>query len=374
VKHVVRVLGLLASWGTLAAAQSMGVGGSGTTWAVAPALESYRFRAADRVGIQGISLLSVPMAGRVTLHPRFSAELSGAWASGTVSEPGGRSRTLSGLTDATVQVQGTLVEDRVSLVLVAAAPTGVATHDSAQAVVAGVMAADLLPFRVMTWGAGGGLGAQLLVTQRMGRTGIGFSTGVRRAGDFEPVAADPFVYRPGLETSARVAVDHDLMGGGKLSFTAGVQAFGDDQVDGRNLFRSGARVTAIGTLGVPMAGGGSAALYGGVLHRSNGSFLDATQPASPAQDLLLAGGVLRRPVGRGIVSPRADMRLFRSADGVGQGYLASVGLGYERRGQTTVLSPVLTARIGQVTVREGAQSGLIGLDLGLSVRFLKGGR
>jgi len=197
---------------------------------------------------------------------------------------------------------------------------------------------------------------------------------VRRAGDFEPVAADRFTYRPGLETSARVALDQDLVGGGKLSLTAAVQSFGDDQVDGANLFRSGLRVSAIGTLGVPVRGGGSAAVYGGVLHRANGSFLDATLPESPSQDLLLVGGLLRRAMGRGTATPRADVRIFRSADGVGQGYVAGLGVGYERRGTAATFAPSLTARVGSVTVRQGAQSGIVGLDLGMAIRFTGRGR
>lgn len=352
----------------------MATGISSLTWAAAPAMEGYRFLAPGRVGIRGITLMSVPIAGRLALHPRATVELTGAWASGSVALFDGSARTLRGFTDTNLQLTGTLIPDRVSLVLTASAPTGVATHDTTQALVAGVVAADLLPFRVMTWGAGGGLGAQLLVTQRVGRTGLGLSTGVRRAGDFEPLAAEPFVYRPGLETVARVAIDQDLAGGGKLSLTAGIQSFADDQVDGQNLFRSGPRLTAIGSVGLPVRGGGSAALYGGLLHRRRGSYLEATQAASPAQDLLLLGGLLRRPMGRRVLSPRADVRLFRSADGIGQGYLAGIGVGLEERRATTVIAPVLTVRTGRVMVREGVESGLVGLDLGVSVRFAGGGR
>lgn len=370
-RAVAALLGLVLG-APSAHAQAMGPGG--VSWAAVPAMESYQFLSPGRVGMRGITLMSVPIAGRVALHPRATVDVAGAWASGALTLFDGSTRTLRGFTDATLQLSGTLIPDRVTVVLSAAAPTGVATHDSAQALVAGVIAADLLPFRVMTWGAGGGIGGQLLVTQRVGRTGLGFSTGVRRAGDFEPLATERFVYRPGLETVARVGIDQDLTGGGKLSLTAGVQSFADDQVDGQNLFRSGPRVTAIGSVGVPVRGGGSAAVYAGVLHRSRGSYLDATQSASPAQDLLLLGGLLRRPVGRGTLSPRADLRLFRSADGIGQGYLAGFGVGFEERRAATVVAPVVTVRTGRVMVREGIQSALLGLDLGVSVRFTGGGR
>ena len=81
------------------------------------------------------------------------------------------------------------------------------------------------------------------------------------------------------------------------------------------------------------------------------------------------GGMLRRGMASGFLTPRVDVRVFRSEDGVGQGYVAGVGAAYEVRAGSVTLAPSVTGRIGQVTVREGQESGITGFEAGLTLRF-----
>lgn len=336
---------------------------------VGPFFESYTFADADQVGLDGITLLTTPFAARFGLGARATLQVSGAFASGKVTGADGSEAELSGLTDTHVMLDVAVVPDVLTLSFMAAAPTGQSTHDPAQALVAGVVASDLLPFRVTSWGAGGGFGAQLAAARRFEGFGAGLSVGYRQAMEFEPLDGEAFAYRPGNEIQARLALDTEVGRGGTASLVVGFQTFGDDALDGANLFRSGNRMEATATYAFPMGYRGSAALYGGVLHRANGAYLDATVPDAPTQDLVLLGGLLRRGVGAGFLTPRIDVRLFRSEDGVGQGYVAGAGLGYEIRSGNVAFVPSVAARIGQVTVREGQESGITGFEAGLTLRF-----
>lgn len=357
-------LALLLVGGTL---QAQGSAATGVT------VESYHFQAADRVGLRSVTLQTLPLAWQAKFSARLTVEGQATYARGQAITTDGAATQLQGLTDTQLQFHVQLVPDRVTFTLAGALPTGIATHDAAQATVAGVVAADLIPFRIAAWGTGGGLGGQLAMTQRFGQNGFGLSAGWRRAGDFQPASDERFVYRPGPEAFVRLAVDRDLAAGGKLTLSLSAQQFGDDQVDGRNLFRSGARVSGLGSYAFPLRTGGTAAVYGGVLHRTAGTFFDAAQGTAMSQDLLLAGGLLRHRVRTGVLTPRVDMRLFRSADGIGQGYLAGAGVGYEWRTTRADVTPLLAMRAGRVMVREGQSSGITGLETGLTIRFGRGG-
>jgi hypothetical protein len=334
-----------------------------------PVFQSYSFAEPDQAGLESITLLTTPFAARFALGRRATLQVDGAFASGKVTAADGTESDLSGITDTNVMLDVHVVPDLLTLSVMFAAPTGDPTHDADQALVAGIVAADLLPFRITSWGSGGGIGMQLAATRRLGDVGAGLSVGYRQAGEFEPVDGEPFVYRPGNEIQARLALDGQVGRNGKGSLVVGFQSYTDDLVDDANLFKSGNRVEVTGTYAFPLGYRGSAALYGGVLHRANGAFLDSAIPDAPSQDLVLLGGLLRRGVGGGFLTPRADLRLFRSADGVGQGYVAGLGAGFEGRSGAVTFVPSATVRVGRVTVSDSQESGITGFEAGLTLRF-----
>ena len=66
---------------------------------------------------------------------------------------------------------------------------------------AGIVAADLLPFRVTSWGSGGGIGMQLAATRRFETVGAGLSVGCMVAsGAFSPLSVR--LRRLGIRPSA----------------------------------------------------------------------------------------------------------------------------------------------------------------------------
>jgi hypothetical protein len=332
------------------------------------AVETYRFSAAGDVGLESVTLFTTHFAAGTVAGPaRLSVR--GAWARGTVALPDGDAE-LSGLVDTELRVDWDVLPDELTLTARGFLPTGVATLDPEQSVVASVLSSDLLPFRVSSLGTGGGVFLEGAASHRFGGLGAGISLGWGRSGELEPLEGESVVYRPGSQWSARVALDGELGPAVKGSVRLGFRRYGDDTMDGRNLFQPGNRLEGLVSVGFPTVRGGSAAVYAGLFHRENGTALLETLADAPSQDLLLAGAVWRVALGGTWIQPRADARLFRSEDGVGQGFQLGVGSSAEIEvGSEVTLVPVLIARIGNVEVREGLSSGFTGAELGVSVRF-----
>lgn len=337
---------------------------------VAPgmAVETYRFSESGDVGLESVTLVTAHFAAGTVAGP-VRLSMRGAWARGAVALPDGDAE-LSGLVDTELRVDWDVVPDEVTLTARGFLPTGVATLDAEQSVVASVLSSDLLPFRVSSLGTGGGVFLEGAASHRFEGIGAGISVGWGTSGEFEPLEEEAVVYRPGSQWSVRVALDGELGPAVKGSLRLGFRRYGDDTMDGRNLFRPGNRLEGLVSVGFPTVRGGSAAVYGGLFHRENGTALLETQADAPSQDLLLAGAVWRVAFGGGWLQPRADVRLFRSEDGVGQGFQLGVGSSAEVGiGSGVTLVPVVIARIGNVEVRDGLSSGFTGAEIGVSVRF-----
>jgi hypothetical protein len=341
----------------------------GPRFAPGVAVETFRFDAADQVGIESVTLVSTPFAASARMG-RLRLGVQGAWAEASLESAAGTRSTLSGLTDTEVRVDVSVIRDQLTLTLRGLAPSGATGFSAEEFVVAGVVASDLLPFRVSSWGNGGGVALGATYTRRFGGLGVGAGVDWRRSGTFTPLSAVQAEYQPGDRVAIQLALDGNLTGAARASLRLGYRDFGDDLIDGGGLFQAGSRLEAIANLGFPTRFGGSAAIYGGLLHRRNGRFLLGDGGQAPSQDLVLAGAIWRLGVGRGWVQPRTDLRLFRSEDGVGQGLQLGVGASAEipvNAGVTLV--PVLMGRFGDVEVSRGNASDFVGAEAGLSIRF-----
>ena len=158
--------------------------------------------------------------------------------------------------------------------------------------------------------------------------------------------------------------------GTKGSLRLGVRRYSEDRLDGRNLFRPGDRIEGLASVGFPTRSGGSGAVYVGLLHRAEGTALLENLDSAASQDLLMVGAIWRRAVGGGWLQPRADLRLFRNQDGIGQGFQLGLGTSAELdAGSWVTLVPTLIGRFGNVEVLEGAASRFVGAEMGLSVRM-----
>jgi hypothetical protein len=375
------VLGALLSLASLAAAapgEALAQGLEGGAL-----IQTYTFENPQTAGLETFRLISVPYAASVALGSRVSLAVDGAWASGEATSPSGLSAELSGPTDTQVGATFTLGPDWLVLSADATFATGKSTLSLAESLVAGIVAADLLPFAINTWGSAGSVGGSAAAATQLGAWGVGFAAGYWVAGEFEPLSDVSLGYSPGNHLQLRVAVDRDL-GASTLSGTVGYQRFSDDEIVGANLFKSGSRIQSTVSLAFPLGLRSSALVYGGVNHRSQGTLLLdqsvlGAAGDSPSQQLFLAGTDLRIPLGRAsALLPSAELRVFRAEDGASQGWLASAGTSLDLRlagnsaSRRIVLSPSARVRTGNVIVEEGADSGIFGWELGLIVRLEPG--
>lgn len=355
-------------------AQSVGAGAH---------VQSYSFDDPTIAGVESVRLVVTPFAAAVDLG-RVSLGLSGAYASGTATGPGGGEASLSGPTDTDLVLTYRPGPDWLVVSASSALPTGKSSLDAEGSFVAAFIAAELLSFEIASWGSGGDVGGDVAVATQAGAWGVGLSAGYRLAREYEPVPDLPFSYKPGNQLQLRVALDRDVSQTSTLSLLVGVQHFSDDELAGTNLFKSGTRVQAMASYAFPLGLRSSALVFGGVNHRANGTLL--TEEAalsgaadSPSQQLFMTGANLRFPLGRGsAVLPKAEMFVFRAEDGASQGWVATIGPAMDLRlsGNASTrqffLTPSFVWRTGNVVVQEGSESGFSGWEAGVTVRLVAG--
>jgi hypothetical protein len=332
--------------------------------------ERFSFAEAGVLGIESLSLLTLPFAGRADVAPRFTILVSGAWARGALTRSDGTEQTLAGLIDTEVRATYGLGSDALTLSAVALLPTGHSTLDGDEADVAGAVAADVLPFRISNWGTGGGFGASVAAATQLGRgASAGISFGYVLAREFEPVAdRSDYVYRPGNQLHVTGALDAGLGGSGKGSLRVSFQRFDTDRANDVNLYQSGNRIQVTGSYAFAAGASASGIVYAGIHHRDRAE-LGAVTIVAAAQDLILAGVGGRLPLGRGVIQPALDLRVLEGADDAPRGYTAGLGLTGEWPAGTVLVAPTVRVRTGNAQTPAGAETGYTGVELGIAVRF-----
>lgn len=341
-------------------AQNVTVGGGAI-------FETYRFSDGEGIDIEALNLLSTPFGATLNFSRRVSLAVTGAWARGELERPNGEVSTLSGLTDTDVRLSATLGRDVVTLTAIAQLPTGVAELTADEADAAGMFAADVLPFRVSNWGAGGGFGFSTAFAQPVGEFAVGLSVGYVVAQEFEPVAEGGVQYRPGDQLHVRGAIDRTFGTSGKASLALTYQRFGEDEANGDNLFRTGDRIQAVGSYAFATGPAGSGVVYAGYLHRSRGEFV-TTNEFDPSRGLFFGGAGVRLPMGTAVLQPGVDVRA-QGGDAT-TGY--TVGLGGSAElplGGRVLVVPTVRGRFGSVELSTGLSSGFTGAEAGLAIRF-----
>ncbi|MDX1492913.1 MAG: hypothetical protein R3253_02475, partial [Longimicrobiales bacterium] len=148
-RSLLATFGLVAA--TAAAAAGQVVSGGGT-------MQSYSFDDPAAAGLHSIQLFTAPFSLTIPLGSRVAVQASGAYAQGTATAEGGQEVSLSGLTDTYVGVSTRAGFDWLVVTARTSLPTGKNTHTVEESLVASVVAAELLPFAIKTWGSGGSVG------------------------------------------------------------------------------------------------------------------------------------------------------------------------------------------------------------------------
>jgi hypothetical protein len=330
--------------------------------------ETYEFLEPEALGIQRVSLATVPIGAQAPVIDRVSVGLRGAFAYGSMTRADGEEVTLSGLTDTELRANFEVVREILTVSAAVLLPTGQSTQTFEESELSGLVAADLLPFRISNWGSGGGAGVVSSFAIPVGEFGVGLSAGYTMGQEFEPIAEDELSYRPGDEIRVRLVVDRNFGSSSKASLVLGGQTYQDDELSDASVFEPGDRFEAIGSFAFRAGAQSTAVVYGGFQHRGEGLLLDESLE-TPAQDLFTAGVGFRIPRGITTLMPAADLRIFRRSDGVGQGHLASLGATAEWPAGPVVLLPALRGRFGKALLWDGAESSVRGAELGLGIRY-----
>lgn len=331
--------------------------------------ETYSFSDAASINLERIQLLTVPVSARAFIGSSLELGVSGAFARGTARRGTGEESELSGLVDTEVRLTAHLADDRFRLGAVALLPTGTSELDAAQLDVAGLVAADLLPFAISNWGTGGGIGVNAAAAIPLAEgTSAGISAGYVLTREYEPLAGTTFNYRPGNQLHVRAALDHVIANTAKVSVSVSYQQFSEDEANGNNLYQAGDRLQGVGSFAFAAGARGSAIIYAGFLRRLEGKYRNELLPIMPTQDMLYAGGSLRQPLGGVVLLPSAELRVVGNDDGVDQGYTITAGTGAELPLGGLLVIPAARARFGRITVRENQESGYTGMELGLTLR------
>lgn len=329
--HGALAIVLAAGLATPAAAQSsIGVGAE---------YMGYTFE--EGLGASAAQLLLFPVAVRFPLSS-LTFDVYAAWGQGKV-ERDDVSYALEGPVDTRLKLSWQATPWAM-LSVGASLPTGNSTHDGEEAVVASVLAMDLLGFREATWGTGAQMTSAVATAMRAGAWGIGISGAYALNRGFEPSAEQTLQYRPGNEARVRVGVDRNI---GTNTFTAGAtfmtfaddQTLTPDQADWRNLFQAGNRIRFDATYAF-RASGGVWTLYAADLWREHGDLnlpvLDNadnitgdTTIVTASQNLIVGGLVGSIALGSKTFRPEVDFKLQsrqeESGTDEGSGWLLSVG-------------------------------------------------
>lgn len=346
-------------------------------------VQAQTFSFGDGLGIDRATLLLVPIAYQQPIGSRLAVDLYGAYANGEVAQ-GETTYSLDGLVDTKVRASYTARPWAV-LSVALNLPTGNSGHTTEEAVVASILANDLLSFREASWGVGFGLTTGVATAYRVGEWGVGLGASYRMADEFEPRADTALTYSPGDETRIRLALDRNI-GTSKLTGGVSFQSYSSDKLEQRDLFQAGNRWR--GDLAFSFRTGRAATwtAYVADVWREHGDLtLDIVdQSGSVVGDTLVETGTQNLFIG-GVagnvnlspalsIRPSADVRVQTREAGGGSGWLAGAGadLPYRLSPSLTLVPQVRlqTGQLGSVGAAGGETfHSLFGAEVGVTVRW-----
>ena len=340
--------------------------------------QGYTFE--DGASVKALNLFILPVGYRVPVGERVVLDLYGAWARGQV-EVQNQTYELAGPVDA--QVKARFQATPWALLSVSAnLPTGKATHDVEEAVVAGVLSSDLFGFRESVWGNGLSITTGVATAAQMGTLGVGIGASYRLASEFQP--EEGLDYQPGNEIRVRAGVDSNVGETGKLTLGVTFQKYAEDQANGLNLFQAGNRIMGDATLGF-RAGASVWTLYGAHLRREQGDLTVRDQAdqvvdtvETPSQNLTSGGITGTFPLGAFDLRLLADGRVQTrdNPDGTeeGSGWIAGVGAEIPFRvGSRATLLPSGRFTTGSLKDAGDVDRSVSGISAGVILRIDLGG-
>jgi len=340
--------------------------------------------------IDQLQLLSAPLVfGWSGTSTSFA--VSSGISRGIVTGSNGGFSEFVGMNDVDVRAQTT--RGPFTFALLGTLPLGKARADD-ELLALGLMSSEVLPLAAHRWRSGGEVGGTVGFRWRSGGIDFDLSGGYLLSNGSELIEQSQAVFRPGDQ--ARFAVTAVIPNGvaGLILLRAGYQRFATDVMDEENLFNAGARTEVSATYARPVGARESMLVSLSLYQRSAGtagSNLEFGQEslvqrlfaaggllpgvAETSARLLFAGlGELRLDRGRFAFVPGGEIRVLRTADGLGAGWLASVRAaidvhvaGGRGRGRWT-LAPDFRISTGSFTASTGSR-GIVGWSGGVGLRW-----
>lgn len=275
--------------------------------------------------VQRIRQAAIPFA---TILPfgRFTLDVGGYWASTTLQELSGDSRTLSSFTD--TQVRGSYVfgRDAILATIMVNVPTGRERLTGEDQTLLGTVSSSVFAFPVNSYGNGTSFTAGLAGAVPLQAWNLGLAASMRVNAGYTPFVDDQgaFHYRSGVEGRFRVGADR-LVGQSRVAIGITFSTFGDDEFTtgtGRTgSYRPGPRFIAEANVVAPM-GNATLVAYAWNFHRYEGTSVESD--AGNGENLAAVGGVLSVPLSRRVTwEPAAEGRFSNPEEG--KAYLAGIG-------------------------------------------------
>jgi hypothetical protein len=310
--------------------------------------QRYTFSRPDVLGAREISLYDVPLDAATPLLGRSRLEFHGDYAHGELTRGDGTRTTLSGLTDSQLRIALPIGNERMGATIqgIALLPTGHETLTADEADLAGIVASDLLPFRIADWGSGGAAGVGVSGARAFGSGSLGFGASYLAAREYQPLSR--FYYQPGDQVRLQVTADQNFGQTSKVTLALQYEHFSTDVSRGMNLYRAGDRYQAMTSFAFAATPTSSVIVYGGAIDREAGAALADGNVPYPRQRVVLAGWGGRARAGRFTLVPAFDFRYVDGDGGLPDGYLPSLGGSVEWPLGRVVLSAGARGQFGAV--------------------------
>jgi len=321
------------------------------------------------LGLKSATELAVPLGAMWTATPRLAFDIGVRYASvsRTPDAAGQAKTTVSGLTDTQVRAIYQVVPDVVVLTVAANLPTGKTKLTADQLVAAGVVASDLIPFPVASFGSGANVTTGIAVALPVLGWAIGVGGSYRLTGEYTPLAAVDSSYKPGSELRLRVGADR-VVGQGRVSLGFTYSTFADDAFGGAQIYRPGKRYITQGSWSFPVGNLGLA-LYAWDLYRDGGTVLVGGS-TTEKQNVLTAGATASVQIGRNVLRPQIEYRIQSAGVSTlaAAGHLLSLSARYQLAlNERFALQPALRFDTGNL-IYNGATIGLSGWGLSVGLR------
>jgi hypothetical protein len=360
------LLGVVASCvpGSLAAQAATTVARTGVYF------ESYSF--GSGLAFNRISEFTIPFSVTQRVGDRLALDVSTAFASASVSEPGGGKIDHSGLVDTDLRATVGVIPGKLVFSIVGTVPTGATAVPDTTIPLFGATATDLLGFTTPSFGSGGGVSAGFASAFRMGSNwAVGTGASYRYGISYTPVKGGTEM-NPGGEIRARLGLEGPF-GGGKYFRGAFVYT-----TSGANEFDTGLRsvlgdrALAYAAVSMPL-GRGSLAIYGWDMRRLSPRGADTTTIIVPRGNVLALGARLNRPLSPTVtLAPLLEFRHELTGPGPKMellGYLVRTGTDLRYRVSQRVTA-VVQAQIAFGKIQDDAESiSLVGPRLGALIEW-----